>query len=43
MEELGEYKIFGDSADRGGNHFHCAPYGPDAAFNSQMKSVCISN
>ena len=27
MAELGENKIFGDSAYRGGNHSHCASYG----------------
>ena len=42
MAELGEYKIFGDSAYRGGNHSHCASYGTDAEFNSRMKSVRIS-
>ena len=42
MAEFGEYKIFGDSAYRGGNHSHCASYGQDAGFNSQMKSVRIS-
>ena len=42
MAELGEYKIFGDSAYRGGNHSHCASYGTDPVFNSRMKSVRIS-
>ena len=42
MAEFGEYKIFGDSAYRGGNHSHCSSYGQDAGFNSQMKSVRIS-
>ena len=42
MAELGEHKIFGDSAYRGGNHSHCAYYGTDAVFNSRMKSVRIS-
>ena len=42
MAELGEYKIFGDSAYRGGNHSHCASYGTDAVFNARMKSVRIS-
>ena len=41
MVELGEYKIFGDSAYRGGNHSHCASYGTGLVFNSQMKSVRI--
>ena len=40
--ELGEHKIFSDSAHRGGNHSHCASYGTDAVFNSRMKSVRIS-
>jgi len=34
MAELGEDKIFGDSAYRGGIHSHCASYGTDAVFSS---------
>jgi hypothetical protein len=41
MSELGELKIFGDSAYRGGNHSHCMTYGEDPEFNARMKSVRI--
>jgi hypothetical protein len=39
MSELGELKIFGDSAYRGGNHSHCLSYGEDPDFNAHIKSV----
>ena len=39
MAKLGDYKIFGDTAYRGGNHSHCASYGTDAVFNGQMNGT----
>ena len=42
MSDLGEWKIFGDSAYRGGIHSHVMSYGEDGEFNAKMKSVRIS-
>ena len=43
IEEIGEYdRYLVIQTYHRGNRLHCASYGPDSGFNSQMKSVLIS-